>query len=251
MPTKKSTVDTNALTVTYVDPRGLIQHPDNPRRGNVNAIADSLVMHDQYKPLVVSAATNHVLAGNHTLRAILRILDGWEPAAELTEADRARLDEVRARLSTVAVVLLPDLTPEREAAILATDNRTADLGTYDDAALVKLLESLDTLVGTGYSDDDLDTLRYITGQLDHGAVLAGTETDAHFSGTDEEREQRAENVANFQGLKAQGLEEVILVLSGSKKEQLIEWLQVLRGKWGVDQTNGELVYAAVGRAVEH
>lgn len=244
MPTKKSTVDTNQLAIDYVDPRGLIQHPDNPRRGNVDAILESLLANGQYRALVVSSATQHVLVGNHTLQAVLRILDGAIPAGHDEEA-------VQNQFTRVAVTYLHGLTAEQEARILAVDNRSADLGTYDDEALVRVLESLGSLVGTGYSDDDLDTLRYITGQLDHGAVLAGTETDAHFSGTDEEREQRAENVANFQGLKAQGLEEVILVLSGSKKEQLIEWLQVLRGKWGVDQTNGELVYAAVGRAVEH
>lgn len=243
MPTKKSTVDTDQLAIDYVDPRGLIQHPDNPRRGNVDAILESLITNGQYRALVVSSATQHVLVGNHTLQAVLRILDGQIPDGYDEEA-------VQNQFSRVAVTYLHGLTAEQEVRILAVDNRTADLGTYDDAALVRVLDSLGSLAGTGYSDDDLDTLRYITGQLD-SSVLAGTETDAHYSGSDEEREQRAENVANFQGLKAQGLEEVILVLSGSKKEQLIEWLQVLRGKWGVDQTNGELVYAAVGRAVEH
>jgi ParB-like chromosome segregation protein Spo0J len=199
-------------------------HPDNPRRGNVDAIAESLETTGQYRPLIVSGETNYVLAGNHTLLAARKL--GW---------------------GHIQVVFLSDLTPEAERRILAVDNRTADLGTYDDAALIALLESLDDLGGTGYTIDDLETLQALAGQE---ALIHNAATDAHYSGSDEERAQHADNVANYQPMKAQGLEEVILVLTTDKKEQLINWLQLLRVKWGDQLTNGELVYAAVGRAVD-
>ena len=50
--------------------------PRNPRRGNVELIAESLKAHGQYRPIVVRKATKEVLAGNHTLAAAKRL--GWE-----------------------------------------------------------------------------------------------------------------------------------------------------------------------------
>lgn len=50
-------------------------YPLNPRRGDVNAIADSLQHHGQYRPIVVQKSTNFVLAGNHTLKAARKL--GW------------------------------------------------------------------------------------------------------------------------------------------------------------------------------
>lgn len=235
------------LTIEYVDPSVLIQHPDNPRRGNVELIAESLLVNAQYKPLVVSQRTNHVLAGNHTLQAIELIANGWRPTEWGSEQEREAEDRIES-LDTVAVVSV-DVDADGEKRILAVDNRTSDLGTYDNAALVALLDSLGDLSGTAYSDDDLDTLRFLTGQEEPGLVATGS-TDAHYNESEEERQARADSVGNYQPLAAQGLEEIIVVLAGSKKEQLIKWLQILRGRWGVEKTNGELIYAAVGKAVE-
>lgn len=199
-------------------------HPDNPRQGNVDAIAESLETTGQYRPLIVSAATNYVLAGNHTLLAARKL--GW---------------------GHIQVIFLHHLTPEAERRILAVDNRSADLGTYDDAALIALLESLEDLGGTGYTIDDLETLQALAGQE---ALIHNPATDAHYSGTDEERAEHAASVENYQPMKAQGLEEVILVLTADKKAQMMGWLQTLRVKWGDQLTNGELVYAAVARVVD-
>jgi len=234
------------LTIENVDPSVLVQHPENPRRGNVELIAESLLVNGQYKPLVVSRRTNRVLAGNHTLQAIELIATGWRPAT-WEDGDEAAAEPTIEALATVAVTLV-DVDEEGERRILAVDNRTSDLGTYDNAALVALLDSLGVLEGTGYSEDDLDTLRFLTGE-EALEVSTGT-TDAHYNESDEERAAREQSVGNYQPLAAQGLEEIIVVLPGSKKEQLITWLQQLRGRWGVDKTNGELIYAAVGRAVE-
>lgn len=235
------------LTIEYVDPSRLVQHPDNPRRGNVELIAESLLTSGQYKPLLVSRHTDRVLAGNHTLQAIEKIATGWRPAGWDADAEEEAQERIEA-MASVAVTFL-DVDEEGERRVLLVDNRTSDLGTYDNEALVALLDSLDALGGTGYTDDDLDTLRFLTGQEEADLVSVGS-TDAHYNESEEERAQRAASVGNYQPLSAQGLEEVIIVLPGSKKEQLITWLQMLRGRWGVEQTNGELVYAAVAKAVD-
>ena len=112
----------------------------NPRRGDVAQIARSLSRTGQYRPIVVNAGTKtgryrEVLAGNHTLAAAQKL--GWSHLAG-------------------SVV---DVDDDTAARIVAADNRTAELGGYDDAALLALLESVAAaeqgLEGTGYSDADL------------------------------------------------------------------------------------------------
>ena len=111
----------------------------NPRRGQIEVIADSLKANGQYRPLVVNKGTvtgrlNEVLAGNHTLIAARSI--------GLTQLD----------------VYLIDVDDAAAKRIVAVDNRSSDLGTYDSEALIELLQSLDDLDGTGYSDNDLTAL---------------------------------------------------------------------------------------------
>lgn len=226
------------LTITHMAASELILHPDNPRRGNVDSIAESLLVSGQYKPLVVSEQTRHVLAGNHTLQAIRKLDEGWRPAG---------MEDVEWEPRPVATVLV-DVDAEGEKRILAVDNRTSDLGTYDNAALVALLDSLGTLEGSGYSEDDLDTLRFLTGNEVAAEISTGS-TDAHYS-SEEEREQREQAVGNYQPLAARGMAEMILVMPNSKHEQAIEWLQRLRGKWGIELTNGDIVYRALAEAIE-
>ncbi len=114
--------------------------PGNPRRGRVDAIASSLAVNGQYKPLVVNRGTLtgrplEVLAGNHTLMAARKL--NW------VDVD----------------VWVVDVDEQRAKAIVAADNRLADLGEYDPEALFDLLDGLDDLAGTGYTDTDLAAMR--------------------------------------------------------------------------------------------
>jgi ParB-like chromosome segregation protein Spo0J len=116
----------------------LVEHPENPRRGDVDAIARSIDSNGFYGTIVVQESTGRVLAGNHRLRA----------------ARSAGLD--------VVPVVVIDVDDDRARRILLADNRTSDLGTYDDELLRNLLAELaatvDELQGTGYSPDDLTAL---------------------------------------------------------------------------------------------
>lgn len=218
------------LTTEYASVAALKPHPDNPRRGQVEAIKESLEKTGQYRPIVVSRATGHVLAGNHTLKAAIAL--GWDQ---------------------IAVNYLDDLTPEQEKRILLADNRTADMGGYDDEALLKALQDLaesgddDPLAGTGYTLDDLDDLTTV---LEGIAEVAAPQTDAHYNEDEAQMAARQERLGNYQSLQGQGLAEVILILTNSKKEQLYLWLERLRMEWGSEMTNGEVVYAAIGRMME-
>lgn len=112
-------------------------HPSNVRQGDVGAIAESLKEFDQYRPIVVQRSTGHILAGNHTWRAA-KALNWAEIEATLIDVDDAMAKR-----------------------ILLADNRTHDLGTYDERALAALLREqaeADALAGTGWDGDTVDDL---------------------------------------------------------------------------------------------
>lgn len=110
-------------------------YPNNPRIGDVEAIAQSLSLNGQYRPIVVRAETREILAGNHTWQAAKHL--GWDK---------------------VAVSLVFDLSDEEAKRIVLADNRYSDLATYDNAALAELLTSLSDTQGTGYEPSDVEAL---------------------------------------------------------------------------------------------
>lgn len=122
------------LAVTLVKIGDVHPHPGNNRVGDVDVIADSLRRHGQYRAIVVNRPTGDILAGNHTWKAAQQL--GW----------------------THIAVGFVDVDEDEAKRILLVDNRSADLGSYDDAATVELLTSLDSLDGTGYDQKALDRL---------------------------------------------------------------------------------------------
>lgn len=117
-------------------------HPNNPRNGDTSAIASSLTVNGQYRPIVV-ARGGVILAGNHTYAAAMEL--GWS------------------HIATVQLDLDP-VSPEA-LRIMAADNRTADLGNYDEGLLLDLLRELDTTVGLDGSGYDPDALDHLAHQL--------------------------------------------------------------------------------------
>lgn len=115
-------------------------HPRNPNQGDVGAITESLSEFTQLKPVVAQQRDGEphvIVAGNHTYMAAAAL--GW---------------------SGLAAVVVP--MDDRKALRFATaDNRTAQLGTMDEAVLVDILTELalaGDLAGTGYDAEDVDDL---------------------------------------------------------------------------------------------
>ena len=123
-------------------------HPDNPREGDVGAIHESIKSHGFYGSLVVQKSTGHILAGNHRWKA----------------ARFAGMKEVP--------VTFVDVSDEMARRILVADNRTSDLGTYDNAQLVSVLRDLAEsdagLEGLGYDEADLSDLIHQLGDGEEG-----------------------------------------------------------------------------------
>lgn len=109
--------------------------PGNPRDGDVGAISESLRRFGQQKPIVVQESTRYIVAGNHLWKAAKAL--GWtEIAANVV-----------------------DLNDRDAQAYLIADNRTSELGSYDEEALGKMLRQLaedGNLRATGYDGDDVD-----------------------------------------------------------------------------------------------
>lgn len=124
--------------------------PNNPRRGNVAAIAAALEEFGQVKPIVVRQKDDRyeILAGNHTLDAAITL--GWEHIA--------------------AIVL--DVDAERGLAYAVTDNRTVELGYTDEELLYDALGAIiddygDLMEDLGWDEFELAVLDSNMTQVDN------------------------------------------------------------------------------------
>lgn len=126
-------------TLEQRDPAALNLFHHNARRGDVDAIARSLHVNGQYKPIVVNRGTltgrpDEVLAGNHTLLGA-RDLE-WE---------------------TIDCYVI-DVDDEAATRISIADNRLGQLGGFDNEELAALLGTFEDLEGTGYTPEEVDAL---------------------------------------------------------------------------------------------
>lgn len=114
------------------------QHPDNPRRGNVGLIYESIMENGWYGHVYVQKSTGNIFIGNHRFKA------GTE----------AGMEEFPSLVYDV-----DDMTAKK---LMLVDNRSADEADYDPDKLIGLLveqaEEDPLLQGTGYGPNDLDDL---------------------------------------------------------------------------------------------
>ena len=126
----------------------LSNHRMNPRMGDVSAIKQSMLTNGIFRPIVVNKGThtgrtNEVLAGNHSLKAMRELAQEHPQDTRWQNID----------------VWLIDVDEEHATRIVLADNRTADLGGYDNDILLELLDNLDgNYLGTGYDEDDIGRL---------------------------------------------------------------------------------------------
>lgn len=117
-------------------------HPANPRNGDIDAIALSIQKNGYVAPVIAQRSTGHIIAGNHRYYALLQLGSEQIP------------------------VVWVDMDDTKAKQYLLADNRTSDLGNYDNAHLVALLEEVKLaegdILGTGYTDHDLEVLRHLS-----------------------------------------------------------------------------------------
>jgi len=143
-----SDLQDNAVSIDSIQ-----SHPRNPRKGDIQGIADSLRVNGQYSPVIVDIRNGNILAGNHTWRAAKSL--GWDQIAVL----HVEVDDNQAKR------------------ILLSDNRTSDLATYDRPNLIQLIDSLrPDLDGSGWDERSLDRLRQLE-DLDDDLFGGGSGND--------------------------------------------------------------------------
>jgi hypothetical protein len=117
---------------------GLLEFPGNPRVGDGDAVAESIDANGFYGAVLVQESTRRILAG-HTRRR------------ELLDAGATR--------GPVIWCEVDDATAKR---ILAGDNRTAELASWDTDALLALLTEMGAtdaaLLGSAFTMDDMAIL---------------------------------------------------------------------------------------------
>lgn len=120
-------------------------HPDNPRTGDVEAIGESIEANGFYGAVVAQTSTGRILVGNHR----------WKAA--------------KAKGHKQIPVIWVDVDDDRARKILLADNKTNDLASYDEAALLAVLDDLGAdagaLAGTGYSMDEYEDLLARNGKV--------------------------------------------------------------------------------------
>jgi len=139
-PYRRGSMRTHKLKIQEIPLKDIALLAGNPRRGNIDAVAESMETNGVYQPVIINRGTHtgremEVIAGNHRVQAAQKL-----------------------GLETIPAIVL-DITDSEAKRIALADNRTSDLAEYDAQALLDMLDELDDLVGTGYDLDDLDELR--------------------------------------------------------------------------------------------
>lgn len=225
------------LTSLIVPIDSIKPHPQNPRRGDLEAIGASIDRFGQVRPVLVQKSTGFICAGNHLWKLLTE--RGWD------------------RIARVEV----DLNDDDALAYVIADNRTAELGGYDQQALGVILESMMTkgqLTGTGYNAEQVD---------DFLAALDALPTnEAEFEG--EHRESAEETAKRYREPGAVVPQrQFIIMIPESEADDMEKNITVLKKAWGIDNfrdvvkeslyrcseacgKNGDIVCSCL-QAVEH
>ena len=221
-PRKAATVTwegEESLRELLVPVETLTTHPENPRRGDVERIAESLTRFGQTRPILVQSSTGFIVAGNHTYRAAVE----------------------QKRWTHVARTLL-DVDDETARAYLVADNRLSDLGDYDYDAQIALLNRLQDhgqLEGTGFTADEVDD------EIARLQRVAETEPEPFAGDFSETEETRAAREAARAA--APILREVVLMFDPARYATFGAYVKVLQKEYGIKSGTIDTVFEAVER----
>lgn len=122
------------MWIEWVDVGELTLFPGNARRGVVEKIVTSIEQNGFFDPLTVQRSTGKIITGNHSYKAALDV-----------------------GMKHVPVVYL-DVDDDRALAMNLVHNKLSDDATYDPEALIEQLTSVEDLLPTGWSEEELAQL---------------------------------------------------------------------------------------------
>lgn len=194
-------------------------HPQNPNRGNVSAISQSIESNGWSGVVLVQRGTNHIISGEHRVRAAM-------------ESNQETID-----------VMWVKCSDERALRLLLAHNRARDLAEYDDQVLAEMLEDLALgeggLGGTLWTEEDAKDL------FDRVDVGVGEDIMSQF----EDSEGKAVPSTGDQAPSASHVRMFQLFLNGATHPPFIEDVEALKAHLNVDNAT-DAVLSAVRFAAE-
>jgi ParB-like chromosome segregation protein Spo0J len=141
-------------SIAYMPVDELVAAPRNPKKHDLDGLADSFNAHGFVEPCVMDNRTGKLVSGHGRLEAVLAAKQrGEAPPDGIVDRDGTWL------IPVVGWESADDAQAER---YLLVANRLTEKGGWDDTGLVQMLEDLKAtepgLVGTGYYDGDLESL---------------------------------------------------------------------------------------------
>lgn len=135
-PKTKPDITVHTKTISLEPIEKVSPHPDNPRQGDIGAIAESIRLNGWYGAIVCQTSTGYCLKGNHSLQAAIIV-----------------------GMKEVPVIWI-DVDADTAMQILLADNRASDLASYNDPLLLEILQSMspESLPATLWTGDDIDNL---------------------------------------------------------------------------------------------
>ncbi len=143
-PAAASPFARQAYEVVAID--SIVEHPQNPRRGDLHALDESIEANGFYGAVVVQRSRRRIIAGNHRHRKLKERGEQFVP------------------------VIFVDVDDERALRILLADNGASDRATNDKNELAILLEELVRSSGASSRDEVNAALRGTT--FGHDALEA-------------------------------------------------------------------------------
>jgi len=128
----------------------LSEHPENYNEGDTESIAASLDQHGFYGAVLVQKSTGHVVAGNHRLRVAM------------------------SKGATTVPGFVLDITDDEALRIMADDNQTTHLATFNEERLIELLTKTAESDGGLPATFDTNALAKL---VRHQASVTSTPTD--------------------------------------------------------------------------
>ncbi len=175
----------------------LVPHPQNPRRGDVGAIRQSIRANDFVGAVIIQKSSGYVIAGRH------------------------RLEAAREEGATELPVLEVDVDDETALRILLADNRTSDLAGYDEETLLELLrqvgQAASTLEGTGWTLEDFQRL-----EAEYAAIIGAAPLDEPDGSTDLDKREAGR---------------IELALGGERLTLFIRYVRDLAADYGTSEVS--------------
>lgn len=143
-----------SLRIEYVPLDQLKRWPRNPKSHDLGAIHQSIGRFGFVSPVIINEKTGYILAGHGRLDTLVQMkAEGREPPERVVDNGKGEW-----LVPVIRGIRLPE--GEDEAYAIA-DNRTVELGGWDEAKLAVVLEDLakgSGFEGVGFDGDDLDRM---------------------------------------------------------------------------------------------